>query len=255
MTATVLSRAGDMLSPRSGEWVRPKVTAPTSFGATASSQEQGRGSPQTGSQTPPRALPQFAHVKRYWDPQLQCFAAKILPGEYYVTLHGEMIVTVLGSCVSACVRERELGIGGMNHFMLPLDASQGRTAWDTGVSAATRFGNVAMERLINDILKLGGRRERLEFKLVGGGRVLDAVTDVGARNIEFVRDYVRTEGFRVSGEDLGSDHPRKVHYFPAEGKVRVKRLVSTRDSTIYERERHYLHELGRAPVSGDVELF
>lgn len=250
MTGGVLARGGEMLVARSGERLGPRQSEERA--ATVSPAASGT---RSGEQVPPKALPQFSHVKRYWDPQLQCFAAKILPGEYYVTLHGEMIVTVLGSCVSACVRERELGIGGMNHFMLPLDTSQGRTAWDTGVSAATRFGNVAMERLINDILKLGGRRDRLEFKLVGGGKVLDAVTDVGARNIDFVRDYVRTEGFRVSGEDLGSDHPRKVHYFPAEGKVRVKRLVSTRDSTIYERERHYLHELARAPVAGDVELF
>lgn len=204
---------------------------------------------------PPKALPQFSHVKRYWDPQEQCFAAKILPGEYYVTTQGEMIVTVLGSCVSACVRDKARGHGGMNHFMLPLDTSNGRTQWDHSISAATRYGNVAMEKLINDMLKLGSRREDLEFKLVGGGRVLDAMTDVGARNIAFVREYMKTEGFRVSGEDLGDDHPRKVHYLPAPGKVRVKKLQSTRNNTIYERERNYLHELDRAPAAGDVELF
>ena len=110
----------------------------------------------------PAALPQFAHIRRAWDPRHQTVVAKILPGEYYVTLRDEMIFTVLGSCVSACVRERVLGIGGMNHFMLPLDRSGGTTGWTKDdVTGVTRFGNVAMEYLINDILKLGGQRANL----------------------------------------------------------------------------------------------
>jgi chemotaxis protein CheD len=208
------------------------------------------------ARAPPPALPQFAHVRRYWDPQSDVHAAKLLPGEYYVTTHGEMICTVLGSCVSACVRDRVLGIGGMNHFMLPLDRSKGESAWADAASAATRYGNVAMEHLINDLLKLGARRSNLEFKLVGGGKVLAAMTDVGAANIEFVRRYVRTEGFLVTAEDLGDVYPRKVHYFPDSGKVRVKKLLSTRNDTIFERERQYLRVLDTAaPKAGEVELF
>jgi chemotaxis protein CheD len=206
--------------------------------------------------TQPSALPQFQHIRRYWDPQSEVHAAKLLPGEYYVTTHGEMICTVLGSCVSACVRDRVLGIGGMNHFMLPLDRSKGESAWSDAASAATRYGNVAMEHLINDLLKLGARRANLEFKLVGGGKVLAAMTDVGAANIEFVRCYVRTEGFMVAAEDLGDVYPRKVHYFPGTGKVRVKKLLSMRNDTIFERERQYLRVLDTtAPKAGDVELF
>ena len=135
------------------------------------------------------------------------------------------MTTVLGSCVSACVRDSRLKIGGMNHFMLPLDGSQGTSAWGATVSAATRYGNVAMERLINDILKLGGRREDLEIKLVGGGRVLaEMTTDIGARNIAFVREYVKDEGFKVLGEDLGDVFARKVVYFPESGRIRVRKL-------------------------------
>lgn len=203
----------------------------------------------------PAALPQFEHIKRYWDPQHETVAAKLLPGEYYVTTQGEMICTVLGSCVSACVRDRVLGVGGMNHFMLPLDRSRGSSAWSDAASAATRYGNVAMEMLINDLLKLGARRTNLEFKLVGGGKVLAAMTDVGATNIEFVRGYVRMEGFAVAGEDLGDVYPRKVHYYPSTGKVRVKKLMSTRNDTIFEREKQYLHVLDAAPKAGEVELF
>ena len=167
-----------------------------------------------------------------------------------------MISTVLGSCVSACIRDTRIGVGGMNHFMLPLDASQGTSAWGAAVSAATRYGNVAMERLINDILKLGGRRENLEIKLVGGGRVLaDMTTDIGARNIEFVRQYVKEEGFKVVGEDLGDIYPRRVVYFPDSGRIRVKRFTAAKRPALAERERTYLNELDSKPIEGEVELF
>jgi chemotaxis protein CheD len=211
--------------------------------------------PRPAAADPPPGLPQFSHIRRYWDTQHDSFAAKLLPGEYYVTLHGEMICTVLGSCVSACVRDRSTGIGGMNHFMLPLDRSHGESAWADATSAATRYGNVAMERLINDLLKAGAKRSNLEFKLVGGGKVLAAMTDVGAGNIEFVRGYMRTEGFAVSGEDLGDIYPRKVHFYPETGRVRVKKLMSTRNDTIFARERNYLQQVSTTPQTGDVELF
>ena len=147
------------------------------------------------------ALPQFAHIARYWHVDHQCFAARLLPGEYYVTRHAEIVATVLGSCVSACVRDTRLNIGGMNHFMLPHDGSNGESAWSAETGAATRYGNIAMDRLIRDILDLGGRREDLEIKLVGGGRVLAEVTsDIGARNIEFVHDYLREAGLGTSGK-------------------------------------------------------
>ncbi len=204
---------------------------------------------------PPPTLPQFAHVSRYWDIQYQCFAARLLPGEYYVSTTREVISTVLGSCVSACIRDTRVGVGGMNHFMLPLDNSQGMSAWGAAVSAATRYGNVAMERLINDILKMGGRRENLELKLVGGGRVLAAMsTDIGARNIEFVRQYAKEEGFHVVAEDLGDIYPRKVVYFPDSGRIRVKRYSATHPA-LADRERNYLNELDSKPIGGDVELF
>jgi len=205
---------------------------------------------------PPACLPQFAHVSRYWDSHHHCFAARLLPGEYYVSTTHEIIATVLGSCVSACIRDTRIGVGGMNHFMLPLDSSQGTSAWGGAASAATRYGNVAMERLINDILKLGGRRENLELKLVGGGRVLAAMsTDIGARNIEFVRQYVQDEGFNVVGEDLGDVYPRKVVYFPDTGKIRVKRFAAATDQSLADRERKYLSELDSKPIGGEVELF
>jgi chemotaxis protein CheD len=203
----------------------------------------------------PSALPQFGHIRRTWDADLGVSVAKLLPGDYYVTRHDEAIFTVLGSCVSACVRERRLGIGGMNHFMLPLDRSCGTSAWaENLVSSATRYGNVAMERLINDIMNLGGQRANLEFKVVGGGKVLDMALDVGARNAQFVRDYLKTEGFLITAEDLGDSFARKLFYSPATGKLRVKRLTSTVNRAVFEREREF--EPTTAQVeSGSVELF
>lgn len=202
------------------------------------------------------ALPQFAHVQRYWDGAHGCFAARVLPGEYYVTRHAEAVCTVLGSCVSACIRDARLNIGGMNHFMLPLDASNGESTWGEAVSSATRYGNVAMERLINEILKLGGRRDSLELKLVGGGRVLaEMTTDVGARNIEFVREFVQQEGFKILGEDLGKTYARRVVYFPQTGRMRVRKLGMERDDTLVAQEREYQKRLDTAPIEGEIELF
>lgn len=203
----------------------------------------------------PPALPQFAHIRRTWDGDLGLPVAKLLPGDYYVTQHDEAIFTVLGSCVSACVREIKLGIGGMNHFMLPLDRSGGRSAWADGlVSSATRYGNVAMERLVNDIMRLGGQRANLEFKVVGGGKVLDMALDVGARNTHFVRHYLRTEGFVITAEDLGDCFARKIYYSPTTGKLRVKRLTATVNRAVFERERDFETRTAQAE-SGSVELF
>ena len=111
-----------------------------------------------------------------------------------------------------------------------------------------------MERLINDILKLGGQRANLEFKVVGGGKVLDMTLDVGARNAEFVRHYLKTEGFSITGEDLGGDCARKLYYSPRTGKVRVKRLPATVNRAVFDREQQLA--LTKAQVeSGSVELF
>ncbi len=205
---------------------------------------------------PPSPLPGFAHINRYWDSLHQRFAAKILPGEYYVTRREEIIVTVLGSCISACIRCRATAIGGMNHFMLPQSRADGDGTWaGTAVNAATRYGNYAMEHIINDLLKNGASRKYLEVKIVGGGRVLKQMSDVGQQNIEFVKAYLQAEGLTVSAEDVGDIYPRKVYYDPRSGKVSVKKLRSRPNDTIFERENQYRSHIEIAPVGGDVELF
>jgi len=202
----------------------------------------------------PLVLPGFEHVRRTWNNTYQAYAARLLPGEYYVTMNDEGVYTTLGSCISACIRDRVTGVGGMNHFMLP--ASAETDGWkSTSLSAATRYGNFAMEHLINVILKNGGQRQNLEVKLFGGGRILQNMTDVGMRNIIFVRDYIQTEGLKVVAEDVGDIYPRMVVYFPATGKVRVKRLRSLHNNTIVEEEIRYISTIESKPVGGDIELF
>ena len=208
--------------------------------------------------TPPArlslALPGFENIKRSWHNSFETVAARLLPGEYFVTSSDEAIYTTLGSCISACIRDRVSGIGGMNHFMLPASASS--DSWKAADnSASARYGNVAMEHLINNILKNGGKRQNLEAKIFGGGRIIANMTDVGLRNITFARDYLQTEGLKVISEDVGDTFPRMVVYFPATGKVRVKRMRSLHNNTIIELETKYLHTIEDKPASGGIELF
>lgn len=200
----------------------------------------------------PEPIKGFEQINRYWDRHMGVPAAKILPGEFYVSAHGEMIVTVLGSCISACIRDKIIGVGGMNHFMLPF---KNDTTVGAEVSASLRYGNWAMEYLINEILKQGGSRRNLEVKLFGGGQVLANMTDVGKRNIEFALDYVHKEGLKVAAHDVGGEFPRKVLYFPDTGAVKLKKLRTTHNDTVVVREREYYRNINAAPQSGEVELF
>lgn len=205
----------------------------------------------------PTPLKGFESINRYWDKRLDLPAAKILPGECYVSDKGEMIVTVLGSCVSACVRDTRLGIGGMNHFMLPIQESERAIERKNLTDSALCYGNWAMEFLLNEIIKRGGRRDRLEIKLFGGGRVLSGLSniEVGARNISFILEYLEQEKLPVLTQDLGSDCPRKVLYFPDTGSVKMKRLKTRTNATIELREKAYLDSMVAKPKASDIELF
>ncbi len=196
----------------------------------------------------------FSHINRFYDRARRCISAKILPGEYYVTIADEHIVTVLGSCVSACIRDKVFGIGGMNHFMLPRDYKECDPE-KFNISDAARYGNYAMEHLINTILKNGGRRENLEVKIVGGAKIIANMSDIGQRNVQFVKDYLETEGLTLLGEDVGDVYPRKVDYYPSTGKVRVKKLRSVHNDTLVDRETVYANAIEQKPVVGDIELF
>jgi chemotaxis protein CheD len=202
-----------------------------------------------------RVLPGFESIRRYTNPQGQVIA-KLLPGDFYVTTHDEVLDTVLGSCVSACIRNSKLGIGGMNHFMLPRPSGNGHDTWETGAAGrATRYGSASMEQLINRILKAGGTRADLEVKIFGGGRVLKTLTDVGDHNVTFVREFLKQEGLRVTSEDVGDTCPRHVQYFPLTGRVRVRHLTSSHTRDVASHEQQYLKGLEKTPVAGEIDLF
>ncbi|MET0499084.1 MAG: chemoreceptor glutamine deamidase CheD [Steroidobacteraceae bacterium] len=200
----------------------------------------------------PRALPGFGNVRRYRNASGQLIC-KLLPGDFYVTREDEIIDTVLGSCVSACIRNPKLNIGGMNHFMLPRPSGHGNDTWESLAGRATRYGSASMEQLINRVLSAGGTRADLEVKIFGGGRVLSTLSDVGNHNVIFVREFLRQEGLKVSSEDVGDTHPRHVQYFPISGRVRVRHLNSRLD--VAKHEQQYLRGLEKAPLAGEIDLF
>jgi chemotaxis protein CheD len=191
---------------------------------------------------------------RYYDRVFERDAVKILPGEYFVAHDNTMIVTVLGSCVSVCLRDPMTKLTGMNHFLLPHDVrGQGNL-----LSESARYGIYAMELLINQMLKMGAHRHQLEAKVFGGANVLNSISvnSVGEQNVEFVMDYLRTEHIPVVANDLLDNFPRKVYFFPETGEVKVRKLKSLHNNTISDRESEYRIKLREtSKKSGDVDLF
>ncbi len=189
----------------------------------------------------------------YFDRTFNMEASKIVPGEYYVTRRDMVLVTVLGSCVAACIRDKTNGIGGMNHYMLPRSTHE-KTGWN---SASARYGAYAMEVMINQILKQGAKRENLEAKLFGGGAVIKNVStmNVGDDNAKFALEYLHKEKIPIVSKDLLGTFPRKVYYFPHTGKVLVKKLRNLPNDTIIVREQEYNTRLTSSDIAGDIELF
>lgn len=205
-----------------------------------------------------KCLPEFIHINHYWDRQRNIVVAKILPGEFYMTTGNVAIATTLGSCISACIWDDRANIGGMNHFMLPATEKEAHEVnWGSRdkITDATRYGNFAMEHLINEILKNGGRRINLKAKLFGGGRILKKMSDVGQRNIDFVYEYLAQEGIEIESADVGDIYPRKVLFVPHNGRAFVKRLDNLHNDTIVRRETDYSSEIVINETDGDVELF
>ena len=205
---------------------------------------------------PAPSILEFSNIKRYWDKDTGLVCAKILPGEYYVTTENETVTTVLGSCISACIRDSVSGVGGMNHFMLPETNKQKLSAGaEAVVGNATRYGNYAMEHLINMILANGGKRKNLEVKVFGGGKIIPTMGDVGLNNINFVLEYIDAEDLNLVSQDLGDIYPRKLIYFPETGKVRMKKVKDLHNETLVSREKQYRSSIKDTPVESNVELF
>lgn len=204
------------------------------------------------SSNPLMAKVRPAAGRRFFDAATAVWMMKVFPGEFYITKEtNEVLVTVLGSCVSACIRDPVVGIGGMNHFMLP---QHGSGAWGNDLKS-TRFGNFAMEKLINELIKAGCVRERMEIKVFGGGNVTDSSNAVGSENAEFILTYLKAESLKCAASDLGGTLPRRIHYYPSTGRV-VRRLLGISERYSIDREEHdYGSRLQQQQPAGEIELF
>jgi chemotaxis protein CheD len=184
-------------------------------------------------------------LRRFLNRQDDNWHVQIMQGDFYVTgKPEEVLTTILGSCISACIRDPVLGIGGMNHFLLPECEGEDRNA--------RRFGVNAMEVLINGILKRGGDRVRLEAKLFGGANVISAMSDVGSRNAAFARQFLGDEGIAIVGGDVGGTAPRRIQYWPVTGRAR-QLSVRVDKQELLERERVASNR--DVAANDDVELF
>lgn len=152
-----------------------------------------------------------------------------------------VICTLLGSCVAACMRDPDAGIGGLNHFLLP----EGRKG-----SENLSFGAHAMELLINELLRRGARRSRLEAKLFGGARLIRGLTDIGTQNAQFATAFLANEGIVHTGGSLGGVHARRIEFWPVSGRVRQQ--VIENDQTVFGGERK-VQPVAAQP--SDLELF
>lgn len=202
----------------------------------------------------------FQHVLRYWDEPAGCWMVKLMPGDIYVTNQHEYLSTILGSCIAVCMRDTAMGIGGMNHFMLPQKTAYSSSDWGTNpVTYASRYGSWAMEYLINEILKQGGQRDQLELKVFGGGNVIPALSnDIGQRNIDFLHDYVKREGLSIAAADLGEQFSRKIIFCPKTGKVKVKRVQEVETKRLIVQENQYYQQLlqgGKNQSNDNIDLF
>ena len=194
--------------------------------------------------------------KIYFDSQFSCDAAKILPGEYYASGREMVIVTTLGSCVSACLWDEVRKVGGMNHFMLP---ESGANSFDLHGESG-RYGVFAMELLINELIKMGAQKSRLKAKVFGAGNVMASLasSNVGERNAEFVGKFLATERIPILASDMLDVWPRTVYLFPTTGRVLVRKLKTLNNDTIASREREYRTQLKKAEIvkaACEIELF
>ena len=183
----------------------------------------------------------------FYDAHFRNDAVKILPGEYFVHNEDLLIMTTLGSCIAACLWDRNVRVGGMNHFMLP-----------EGAGESGRYGSYAMELLINEMMKRGASRMTMEAKVFGGGQVVAGMNslNVGERNTNFVIDYLKTERIPIMSKDVLDVYPRKVCFLPASGKAMIKRLAPTNTDALVAQDRAAAQRAVPASTGGgSVDLF
>jgi chemotaxis protein CheD len=187
---------------------------------------------------------------------LERLARSVQPGAWLVD-DKQPLATLLGSCVAVCLFDPQLGIGGMNHFMLPrLERSR------HGDVDAMLSGNFAMEALLNALLQRGAKKIRLQAKAFGGGTIIDSdpgALSIGMRNTQFTKEWLQREGIALRSSDFLGPWSRKVVFLPANGEAFCKRLVTNmaNASVIAREERAYAETLqnGTQSSGNRIELF
>lgn len=195
-------------------------------------------------------LPRFEHIRRHWDAIRKMHVATIFPGEVYVTKNHELITTLLGSCIAVCMRDRLNGVGGMNHFKLPMPDK----SVDTAQSA--NYGIFAMELLINAILKNGGKRPNLECSVFGGGSVINAIrTDIGGKNTDFVMKFLKEERIPVIHRDVGHSSAQNVYFHPLSGNINSVVKEGQAPADLKKAEKAYLEKIDAEMAASSIIYF
>ncbi|MDT7041890.1 hypothetical protein [Candidatus Nitronereus thalassa] len=195
---------------------------------------------------------EFGHIRRMRDMRFPHEIAVIMPGEFFVSRAPMVVYTVLGSCISVCIRDTVTKIGGMNHFML---ASPSGNVENDHWGPSARYGSYAMEVLVNELLGQGGHKSRFEVKVFGGGKIYEGRNDVGAKNAAWALEYLEREGMQPIKADVGDVCPRKVYYFTESGRVLLKKLDGIQRQQIVKEEQQYQQIVEKEVSAGDVTLF
>ena len=175
----------------------------------------------------------------------------VIQGEYQVSDDANVVLsTILGSCIAACLRDPVAGVGGMNHFLLPGDANR------PGGAESARYGVHLLELLINGLLKKGASRDRIEAKIIGGGKTIPGLSNVGEKNAIFAKSFLEDEGIRIVGTNVGGDHGRKLEYWPVSGRARQCILNGSEAEKAVARERKPIVQAAPAAApKDDIEFF
>ncbi len=184
-------------------------------------------------------------MNKYYDSHFKKDVVTIYPGEYYSTAGSEMISTVLGSCVSIALFDTTAKVCGLNHFMLAKD-----TSMENGSDILMgKFGEYAIDLLIEDLEKKGGRLDRFSAKVFGGSNVFNLPQNTGAQvgevNSKFALSYLQQKNIPIICSNVGGVLPRKIFLDPVTNKVFLKFINNNRinNSGLIEKEKGYLKKI------------
>ncbi len=185
----------------------------------------------------------------YWRDKWQCFGVNIKQGDYCVTDQKVVITTVLGSCISVCLHDKQTGFGGINHFMLPTKCD------DNDMYRPFRFGAFAMEQMVNQLLKQGAEKDQLEVKVIGGAKMMGKLSNIGQLNIDFITQYINDEKLHLVAQDIAGDQGRKLAFFPSTGRLLVSRIAQIENQQLLATESKNFNKSEKLDSQHGVELF